>query len=132
MATAKDILELARKLHFDASIWAKYGKVRIYADAHRKDAKVFLECDMDGDEVTGARLQVVLITNGVSYQWMASQQRMLKDRFVGLFHAYVVECYKESDLNSCGSTDIQEMIIEAREFVAARLKEEESEDDGQD
>ena len=123
--TAEKIIERAKQAGIEASYWEKGNKFRIYAKAHRRDVKVFLE--LDDADATGAALKIFIDDCGQSPNWYASQRAALQKNFKPLFLAYVVERYVDaqpegnpSDLKFFGyGIDISEMIAEAREYFKA-------------
>lgn len=123
MTTCEKIIETARSLGIEAKVWEKAGRLRIYAKTDRKDMAVYLECDGTSDAVDGAAFRVFCNTQQHP-NWIRAQVAEYKERFVGLFHAYVVCRYADTGAAPNGyGPDINEMIDEARAFVTARLRE---------
>lgn len=114
MCNIENILKTANKYGVEGKIWHKGDNLRIYVKSFRKDVNVFLECDGTPEEITGAVLKVFINTNQHP-NWIKSQKQMYQEEFKPLFYAYIVEHYRESNLNSYGP-DIQAMIAEARQF----------------
>ena len=111
---AEKIVARAETVGITASIWSKGDKFRIYAKTHRRDVKVFLECD--DPECSGAALKVFCNANQHP-NWIKSQVAQLREVFMPLFHAYVVERYADTPPAPNGyGVDINEMIDEARAF----------------
>jgi hypothetical protein len=117
MTTAQDIIDRAAQVGIKVNLWEKAGRCRLYARA-RKDMNIYLECDGNGDCIEGAALKVFCNTEQHP-NWIRSQVKQQREAFMGLFHAYVVEMYKETGPYPNGyGPDINEMIDEAREFFA--------------
>lgn len=114
MCSVNGILEKANKYGIQAKVWHKGENLRIYAKSFRKDVNVFLECDGIPEEITGAELKVFINTDQHP-NWVKSQQKIYQEEFKPLFYAYVLEYYKDANLNSYGP-DIQAMVAEARKF----------------
>jgi hypothetical protein len=130
MTNAQNIIDRAAKLGISANIWEKTDKLRIYAQTGRRDISVYLEVDGTRDEIYGAALKVFCNTPQHP-NWVKSQIAKYRQNYVGLFHAYVFEQYKDKDTgrrpNGYG-VDINEMIDEARAFVAAREADQADDD----
>lgn len=119
MTTAQDIIDRAAKIGISAKIWEKGDKLRIYAQTNRRDMSVYLELDGTRDEIDGAAMKVFCNTQQHP-NWVKSQVADYRQRYIGLFHAYVFEMYKDTGPQPNGyGVDINKMIDEARAFVAA-------------
>lgn len=117
MTNAQAIIDRAASFGIQSKLWAKGDKVRIYASTGRKDASVFLELDGTADEVEGAAFKCFIDAGRQSFKWAASQRHIVQAKFIGLFHAYVLEMYQG---NATGyGADIAAMIADATAFEAA-------------
>lgn len=114
MCSVNSILEKANKYGIQAKVWQKAEKLRIYAKSPRKDINIYLELDGSVDDVMGASYKVFVNTDQHP-NWIKSQKQMYQEEFKPLFYAYIVEYYREANLNSYG-LDIQAMVAEARQF----------------
>lgn len=124
MTTAQNIIDRAAKLGISAKIWEKGDKLRIYAQTGRLDMSVYLELDGTRDEIHGAAMKVFCNTQQHP-NWVKAQVAKYRQKYIGLFHAYVVEMYKDTGPQPNGyGVDINKMIDEARAFVAAREAEQ--------
>lgn len=118
MTTAAAIITLAAQIGIKASVWQKGDKLRIYAKTQRKDISAYLECDGTPDEIEGAAFKVFCNTPQHA-NWVAAQVRENRERYIGLFHAYVFEMYAETGPQPNGyGPDINAMIDESRIFIA--------------
>lgn len=123
--TVEKIIERAKQAGIKASYWEKGDKARIYAKAHRRDVKVFLE--LDDADASGAALKIFIDDCGQSPKWYASQRAALQESFKPLFLAYAVERYADAqpegdpaDRKFVGfGLDISDLIAEAREYFKA-------------
>lgn len=121
MTTANQIVERAKDFGIEASVWEKGGKLRIYAKTDRRDMAVYLELDGATSDVNGAAYKV--FCNAHQHpNWIKKQVAEYRKEFLPLFHAFVVETYRDSDLSSFGP-DITKMIQDARDFERHRAEE---------
>lgn len=122
--TAQAIVDQAIAIGISAHLWERNGFVRVYAATGRKDMKVYLELEGTPNRVLGAVLKVFCETEQHP-NWIKAQIKDYRERFIGLFHAYVVATYVDTGPAPNGyGPDINEMIDEARAFVAAYNDEE--------
>ncbi len=119
MTTAQKIIDRAHALGIKARLWQKAAYLRIYAHTGRKDMSVFLDCEGTPDEIEGAAMRVACHIEQHPH-WIRQQIHEHRQRFIGLFHAYVFEMYRDTGpLPNGYGPDINGMIDEARAFVAA-------------
>jgi len=129
MTTAQQIIDRAAGLGITSKVWQKGEKLRIYASTGRRDMSVYLEIDGTPDDIFGAAFKVFCNTDQHP-NWIKSQVAQFRADYIGLFHAYVVEMYRDTGPQPNGyGIDINEMIDEARAFVAAREAEHAAESD---
>ena len=95
MTTAQNIIDRAANLGIPAKPGENGDKLRIYVQTGRRDMSIFLELDGSRDEIDGAAFKVFCNTKKHP-NWIKSQVKEYRERFVGLFHAYVVEMYKDT------------------------------------
>lgn len=120
MTTTQKIIARAAQIGITAREWQKGDKLRIYATTPRRDMSVYLEIDGTPDELTGASLKVFCNTDQHP-NWIRSQVAEYRERFMGLFYAYVVEVYANVGPQPNGyGPSINEMIDKARAFFAAK------------
>jgi hypothetical protein len=125
MTSANEIITLAAEFGVTARLWQKGNKTRIYADAKRRDMSVYLECDGTADDIEGAALNVFCSTQQ-NPAWIKSQVAACRERFIGLFYAWVVTHYADVGPAPNGyGPDINGMIDEARAAVVAARAENE-------
>lgn len=132
MTSLAEIQKMARRLGVKSKPWIKGGKVRLYALTPRNDLQVYLECDGDESDITGAAFKVYCST-AQHANWIKSQTQQARARYIALWHAYVA-CHYQGvgpEPNGYGA-DINAMIDESRAWVEAeliRIEQEESVDD---
>ena len=115
MTTAQQIIDRAAQAGIKVNLWEKAGKCRLYARS-RKDMNIYLECDGTGEFIEGAAYKVFCNTEQHP-NWIRSQVKQQKEMYMGLFHAYVVETYKDLGEAPNGfGPDINEMVDESRAF----------------
>lgn len=124
MTTAVQIVERAAAFGIKAKVWEKGDKCRIYAQTGRKDMNIYLELENTAssapisEDVTGATFKVFCNTPQ-HRNWIAAQVAEYRKTYIGLFHAYVVEVYRDVGPKPNGyGEDINNMIDEARAFAA--------------
>ena len=115
MTTTARIIEELKANGFIGKLWTKIGIARIYIEAGRKDAKVYLDLDMDGDVVIGAALKVYVDAGRQSFAWAKAQNQIVRQRFESAFKCYVRAMYQPSDAadGSGYGADIRNMIVAA-------------------
>ena len=119
MADSQAIINQALSIGIKTHLWQRGNKMRIYAKTGRKDMKVYLELDGTSDCITGGALKVFCETEQHP-NWIKAQVKDYRERFIGLFHAYVVIVYAGVGPAPNGyGPDITGMINEARAFIAA-------------
>lgn len=128
MTTTQAIVDRAAALGIRAKLWQKGDRLRIYAQTDRRDMSVYLELDGIPERVDGAAMKVFCNTEQHP-NWIKSQVAQFKDAYIALFHAYVVEMYRDTGPQPNGyGVDINDMIDESRAFVAAH-EAQKAEDD---
>lgn len=105
------IIEIAKKDDIEAKFWTNGHLNRVYAKTQRRDAKVFLDLEIEGQHILGAALKIQMRDCGQSSNWYVSQKQILRENYAGLFHAYVIATHDE-DISSCGHS-FREMIEDA-------------------
>ena len=111
---AQKIIDRAETVNIKAKLWERHGKCRLYATA-QKGMSIYLECDGTSDDIEGAAFRVFCNTDQHP-NWQKSQVKEHTDAFIGLFHAYVYEMYKDCDTLDAFGPDMREGIEEARAF----------------
>jgi len=117
---AQQIIDRAATANIKSRLWERHGKCRIYA-ATQKGMAVYLECDGHSGDIEGAAFKVFCNTEQHP-NWQKAQVAEHKQAYLGLFHAYVVEMYKDCDTLDAFGADMSEMIVEAREFFETQEK----------
>jgi hypothetical protein len=104
--TVSDIQAAATALNVTTRLWQKGGLTRLYVDAGRKDATVYLALDIDGDSVVGGRICVVVDQGNQRLSWV---------------HAYITSLYDPSDAieGSGYGSDIRDMIASSYAAIEA-------------
>lgn len=101
---------------FTSKVWSKAGHWRVYLEAGRKDATVYLDLDSDGEgNVTGASLKVFVDAGRQSPAWARTQNQIVRERFTRAFNCYVRAMYSadQAEDGSGYGPDIRAMIAEA-------------------
>mgnify|MGYP003120845657 CR=1 FL=1 len=107
------IIDRAATVNIKTNLWEKHGRCRLYADA-QKGMAVYLDFDGTSNDIMGAAYKVFCNIEQHP-NWQKSQIKEHREAYMGLFYAYVVEFYKDADLNQYGP-DLTGLIEDARAF----------------
>jgi hypothetical protein len=92
MVKAQDLIAALAHEGFEVKEWSKGGLWRLYFDAGRKDAKVYLALDpIDPDRkfLTDAALRVYVDMGSQTKAWADSQHAIVRARFMRAFNCYI-------------------------------------------
>ncbi|WP_036292139.1 hypothetical protein [Methylosinus sp. PW1] len=116
MTTIKSIQARAEYFGFPTKAWFKGDKMRLYCDAERRDMKVYLELEGDSkDEITGGAYRVFCSTEQHP-NWIRSQVKEYRERFMPVFYAYIIEQYRNVDLSGYGE-DLRDLVDTSMAFL---------------
>lgn len=99
--TADNIIALAAQVGITATLWERGGKCRLYVQQKRKDLSIFLECDGDGEMITGAALKVFCSVNQHP-NWIKAETLVYRNAYARFAAAYVGALYHDVVLEPVG------------------------------
>jgi hypothetical protein len=125
--TIDEIMDRAATVGVETKKWIKGDKMRIYAQTGRKDMSVYLELEGDDEEhIEGAAFKVYCTTDQHP-NWIKTQIKKYREKYIGLFYAYVCEDFRDTPEGECPKgygDDSKKCLEDARAFFKENAEED--------